>query len=363
MPTPSPNQPPNPPSPPANSSSTCPDDVQTASRPSRRRIQSHTNHDVNMSLRTSNETDQHAPTDAASPRGGLLDEAGSVRTDRLLLVDEQTSIEPSSRGTTMSPAPRSIATARTSPVPPSIEDEAPKQLHVDAPLSSMSREQSASLCQRNATPDATRHTSMGSANHCRPGNSDELRIEDSMPSSPMGSGYSSSRVIPISPSSFLRPGSKFHGTQQSERQVYDVQVEIKHVDMRESFLCGYLRIQGLTADHPTLTTYFEGEIIGDQYGFITKHDDWGANVKVDLSHWAKFNAFRPYQKHARRGPVNISDAAQRENIFMRWKEHFLVPDHRVRTISGASFEGFYYICFNQVKGEVSGIYFHSKSEK
>lgn len=120
---------------------------------------------------------------------------------------------------------------------------------------------------------------------------------------------------------------------------------------------------GLTADHPTLTTYFEGEIIGDQYGFITKHDDWGANVKVDLSHWAKFNAFRPYQKHARRGPVNISDAGQRENIFMRWKEHFLVPDHRVRTISGASFEGFYYICFNQVKGEVSGIYFHSKSEK
>jgi hypothetical protein len=48
---------------------------------------------------------------------------------------------------------------------------------------------------------------------------------------------------------------------------------------------------------------------------------------------------------------------------MRWKEHFLVPDHRVRTINGASFEGFYYICFNQVRGEVSGIYFHSRSEK
>lgn len=48
---------------------------------------------------------------------------------------------------------------------------------------------------------------------------------------------------------------------------------------------------------------------------------------------------------------------------MRWKEHFLVPDHRVRTISGASFEGFYYICFNQIQGTVSGIYFHAKSEK
>lgn len=48
---------------------------------------------------------------------------------------------------------------------------------------------------------------------------------------------------------------------------------------------------------------------------------------------------------------------------MRWKEHFLVPDHRVRTITGASFEGFYYIAFDQVKGDVNGIYFHSKSEK
>ena len=48
---------------------------------------------------------------------------------------------------------------------------------------------------------------------------------------------------------------------------------------------------------------------------------------------------------------------------MRWKEYFLVPDHRVREILGASFEGFYYICFNQVAGTVSGIYFHAKSEK
>lgn len=120
---------------------------------------------------------------------------------------------------------------------------------------------------------------------------------------------------------------------------------------------------GLTEDHPTLTTYFEGEIIGTKYGFITKHDTWGATDKIDLNHWAKFTAFRAYQKQARKGPVYIRDLAQKEHIFMRWKEHFLVPDHRVRTINGASFEGFYYICFNQLRGEVSGIYFHAKSEK
>ena len=50
-------------------------------------------------------------------------------------------------------------------------------------------------------------------------------------------------------------------------------------------------------------------------------------------------------------------------MFMRWKEKFLVPDHRVREISGASFEGFYYICFNQVAGTINGIYFHSNSQQ
>ena len=138
---------------------------------------------------------------------------------------------------------------------------------------------------------------------------------------------------------------------------------LSHARSRGGARRANVRSTGLTEDHPTLTTYFEGEIIGTKYGFITKHDTWGATDKIDLSHWAKFTAFRAYQKQARKGPVHIRDVAQKEHIFMRWKEHFLVPDHRVRTISGASFEGFYYICFNQIRGEVSGIYFHAKSEK
>ncbi|KAK8062520.1 vacuolar import and degradation protein [Apiospora hydei] len=189
------------------------------------------------------------------------------------------------------------------------------------------------------------------------------RIQHEYCNPPMGYDFSNARITPTSYSSFLRPGSKFHGTQQSERQIYDVQVEIKYVDLKESFLCGYLKIQGLTEDNPTLTTYFEGEIIGSKYHFITKHASWGATEKIDLNHWNKFTAFRPYSKHARKGPVHIPDLHNKESIFMRWKEHFLVPDHRVRTINGASFEGFYYICFNQREGGISGIYFHSRSEK
>jgi len=39
---------------------------------------------------------------------------------------------------------------------------------------------------------------------------------------------------------------------------------------------------GLTEDHPTLTTYFEGEIIGSKYTFLTQHTDWGSTDKVDF---------------------------------------------------------------------------------
>ncbi|KAL8873670.1 MAG: hypothetical protein Q9174_000900 [Haloplaca sp. 1 TL-2023] len=172
------------------------------------------------------------------------------------------------------------------------------------------------------------------------------------------------RVLPLITSSFLRPFSKFTGQQQSDKQMYQVDVELKTVDMAESFLCGYLKIQGLTKDHPTLTTYFEGEMIGPKHTFQTDHEDWGATKETDLSHWGRFPAFRPIARQAKIKPnFHYKNFTQRENIFMRWKEYFLVPDHTVREINGASFEGFYYICFNQVSGDICGIYFHAKSEK
>lgn len=122
-------------------------------------------------------------------------------------------------------------------------------------------------------------------------------------------------------------------------------------------------LSGLTEDHPTLTTFFEGEIIGTKHTFQTRNEEWGANEKTDIHHWSRFPAWKPLAKQAKRTDFTYRNFAQREHVFMRWKEYFLVPDHRVRTISGASFEGFYYICFNQVEGSISGVYFHAKSER
>ncbi|TKA28750.1 hypothetical protein B0A50_03078 [Salinomyces thailandicus] len=223
------------------------------------------------------------------------------------------------------------------------------------------------MLSSSATPDASAGGELDAAAAAQHSTGDPASSRPSTSDEPLYLSFpcDRDRHIPRTTSSFLRPGSKFKGTQQSDRQVYDVQVEIKDVDMAESFLCGYLRIQGLTDDHPTLTTFFEGEIIGPKHLFKTTHPSWGSTEKVDLQHWARFPAWRPLARSATRNPgtFTLKNYSEREHLFMRWKEYFLVPDHRVRSISGASFEGFYYICFNQVQGTVSGIYFHAKSEK
>ncbi|EJD02441.1 uncharacterized protein FOMMEDRAFT_147410 [Fomitiporia mediterranea MF3/22] len=140
----------------------------------------------------------------------------------------------------------------------------------------------------------------------------------------------------------LQPGATFRGTQKSGRNSYDVNVTIVDVDFASSFLCGYLCIRGLTDDWPELTTYFDAQIIGMRHGFDTQ--DWGASRQEDMVHWARFPAFRALQKELIEPRMLLPANTSRPAVFMRWKERFLVPDHRVEDISGASFAGFYYVC-------------------
>ncbi|KAG5647264.1 hypothetical protein DXG03_000799 [Asterophora parasitica] len=139
----------------------------------------------------------------------------------------------------------------------------------------------------------------------------------------------------------LYPRAVFRGIQKSGRNNYDVDVTIMDVNFPSSNLSGYLRIRGLTDDHPDLTTYFDAEIIGTRYGFLTRN--WGATEQEDLVHWARFPAFHDIKDELKRPHMKLADR-DRSIVFMRWKERFLVPNHRVSEINGASFAGFYYIC-------------------
>lgn len=160
--------------------------------------------------------------------------------------------------------------------------------------------------------------------------------------------------------SLLYNGSKFRGFQKSKGNSYEVEVVLQHVDEANSYLCGYLKITGLTFEFPTLTTFFDGEIISKKYPFLTRK--WDADEDVDRKHFGKFAAFVDYQKNFNSDDFDYEALEKSDYVFMRWKEHFLVPDHKIKDINGASFAGFYYICFQKSRAVMEGYYYHRSSE-
>jgi hypothetical protein len=57
-----------------------------------------------------------------------------------------------------------------------------------------------------------------------------------------------------------------------------------------------------------------------------------------MVHWSRFPAFRHVKNELKKPHMTMPDR-DRGAVFMRWKERFLVPDHRVQDINGASFAG------------------------
>jgi len=163
----------------------------------------------------------------------------------------------------------------------------------------------------------------------------------------------------VSPS-LLHSGSVFRGQQRSKGNCYQVDVVLQHVDKENEFLCGYLKIYGLTEEYPTLTTYFEGEIISDKFPFLTRK--WETRLDVDKEHWSKFPSFSQFSEQFNEDDFDYERVRDSDFVYMRWKEHFLVPDHTITQINGASFEGFYYICFQKSTARIDGYYYHKHSE-
>lgn len=158
----------------------------------------------------------------------------------------------------------------------------------------------------------------------------------------------------------LYSGSRFVGHQRSKGNEYEVEVILQYVNIEECYLCGYLKIKGLTEEFPTLTTFFDGEIISKKYPFLTRK--WEADEDVDEKHWSRFPPFYQYVKNFNSDNFDYESLHASDCVYMRWKEHFLVPDHKIRDIHGASFAGFYYICFQKSTASIDGCYYHRNSE-
>ncbi|KAJ3369653.1 GID complex subunit 4, VID24 [Allomyces arbusculus] len=169
--------------------------------------------------------------------------------------------------------------------------------------------------------------------------------------------------LPLRPPVFLpglslHPGAEFVGTQCSGQVNYRVEITLKDIDWEAGRLAGFLRIHELT-NTPMITTFWDGEILdGVRHSFVT--NQWGANTQTDLDHWSRFQGFDRIAPSFNTANERYDYKSQRL-VYMRWKERFLVPDHKAQ-IDGASFVGFYYICMDREKQHISGFYCHKNSE-
>ncbi|KAK9760950.1 hypothetical protein K7432_014526, partial [Basidiobolus ranarum] len=127
-------------------------------------------------------------------------------------------------------------------------------------------------------------------------------------------------------------------------------MHIQHINLNDSYLCGYLHLHDLAEKYPKITTFFDAEIIGPKYSFLTCK--WDVDEMIDKQYWIKFPAFKQYSGLFNQDNFKYN-LKNNDFIFMRWKEQFLVPDHRVHKVNGANFDGFYYICFQLSTGTIT----------
>lgn len=114
----------------------------------------------------------------------------------------------------------------------------------------------------------------------------------------------------------LLSGSTFSGSQKSGKSCYNVHIEIKHCSMEDSFICGYLKIKGLTDDWPSLCTFFEGEIIGEKHHFLTRK--WEASEHIDRQHWTRFPSFKANHELLQRLCIQVPFNIQIIDLLMNY---------------------------------------------
>ncbi|GAA6063440.1 hypothetical protein JCM10212_005613 [Sporobolomyces blumeae] len=145
----------------------------------------------------------------------------------------------------------------------------------------------------------------------------------------------------------LHAGSTWVGVQRSGRNEYDVKVKIDTVDVESGTLTGTLEIRDLTPELDSLVTFFEGEIVSETGpGFLT--NNYGATREDDMRHWKRFPPFvrNRLEQQMAGDKLNLKGASKKPYLFMRWKEKFVLPEHKVEAIHGASFAGLYYLCLD-----------------
>ncbi len=110
----------------------------------------------------------------------------------------------------------------------------------------------------------------------------------------------------------------------------------QHVDSENSYLCGYLKIKGLTEEYPTLTTFFDGEIISKKYPFLTRK--WDADEETDRKHWVRGRDFGPWSSLRRQTKVKCHDTSLPVNCESSFQSKFLSFYQFAKSFNSDSFD-------------------------
>lgn len=148
----------------------------------------------------------------------------------------------------------------------------------------------------------------------------------------------------------LENGAVYSGEQLTNSGSFKIEMKIDSVDMSQEYMYGTFKIHNLTDKYDLLSSFFESVIVGNKYKFTEDNLD-----DTDTVHWGMF----PEWRNEILNPEYIINES--DYIYMKIKELFLLPDPKVKSIPGASIDGFYYCCYYKKLDCFAGHYYFKNS--
>lgn len=72
---------------------------------------------------------------------------------------------------------------------------------------------------------------------------------------------------------------------------------MQEVNWDTGYVCGSMRAENVPQAKTPVVTFWEGDIIDNvNHSFVTSK--WGAEKKVDVKHWKRFEGFQSISNHA-----------------------------------------------------------------
>lgn len=150
----------------------------------------------------------------------------------------------------------------------------------------------------------------------------------------------------------LESGARYSGEQLTNGGSFRIEMIVDIVDTEQEFVCGTFEIHNISDRHELLTTYFEGEIVGNIYPF-TREACSVANP--DIIHW---RLFPEWKREYMDGAYSIADS---DFLYIKIKELFLLPDPMRTAVPGASIDGHYYCCYYKALDCFAGHYYYKNT--